>query len=111
MELELNYRTAKLVPWKRCRFCPSTLTLALQVFKSPREFTQHLRDFHCSKEGGSFVCRYGANRVCPSLPVEGVSDRDYEDHVARDHVSAISAMSTDGVTSTRTGRHHIQSFD
>ena len=33
------------------------------------------------------MCKYGKNGVCPSLPVEGVSDRDYEDHVARDHVA------------------------
>ncbi|XP_071079341.1 vacuolar protein sorting-associated protein 54-like [Haliotis cracherodii] len=69
------------VSWKKCVFCREAI-----VFKSPREFCQHLRDFHCSKEGGSYVCRYGMNGVCPSLPLEGVSDRDYEDHVARDHV-------------------------
>ena len=76
----------KLVPWKKCNVC-----LSQYIFKSPRSFTQHLRDFHCTKEGGSFVCRYGSHGVCPSLPVEGVSDRDYEDHVARDHVSTASA--------------------
>jgi hypothetical protein len=32
------------------------------------------------------VCRYGANGVCSSLPVEGVSDKDYEDHVLKHHV-------------------------
>lgn len=68
-------------PWKTCVVCRSGFG-----FKTPREFTQHLRDFHCSKEGGSFVCRYGMNGVCPSLPLEGVSDRDYDDHVSRDHV-------------------------
>ena len=46
----------------------------------------HLRDRHCSREGGSFVCRYGYNGVCSSLPVEGVSDEDYEDHVYKHHV-------------------------
>lgn len=55
----------------------------------------HLRDTHCSREGGSYVCRYGYNGVCSSLPVEGVSDEDYEDHVYRHHVfpnqSAIKA--------------------
>lgn len=69
--------------WKTCIVCRSISDLH---FKTAREFAQHLRDFHCSKEGGSFVCRYGMNGVCPSLPLEGVSDRDYEDHVARDHV-------------------------
>ncbi|KDR08332.1 Vacuolar protein sorting-associated protein 54, partial [Zootermopsis nevadensis] len=55
----------------------------------------HLRETHCSREGGSYVCRYGYNGVCSSLPVEGVSDEDYEDHVYRHHVfpnqSAIKA--------------------
>ncbi|KAK7104655.1 hypothetical protein V1264_019335 [Littorina saxatilis] len=68
-------------PWKTCVVCRSGYG-----FKTPREFAQHLRDFHCSKEGGSYVCRYGMNGVCPSLPLEGVSDRDYDDHVSRDHV-------------------------
>ena len=26
------------------------------------------------------------NGVCPSLPLEGVSDRDYDDHVIKDHI-------------------------
>ncbi|KAK6181724.1 hypothetical protein SNE40_009521 [Patella caerulea] len=69
------------VPWKKCLLCKETA-----AFKSPRDFCQHLRDFHCSKEGGSYVCRYGMNNVCQSLPVDGVSDKDYEDHVAKDHV-------------------------
>lgn len=50
-------------------------------------FSRHLREKHCSQEGGSFVCRYGTNGVCSSLPVEGVSDEDYEDHVLRHHAS------------------------
>jgi vacuolar protein sorting-associated protein 54 len=89
------------VPWKRCAVCPSdshpgpvcgpgasaSASASGFKFKSPREFCAHLREYHCTKEGGSFVCRYGMNRVCPSLPLEGVSDKDYEDHVARDHVA------------------------
>ncbi|KAK3092497.1 hypothetical protein FSP39_003642 [Pinctada imbricata] len=67
-------------PWKKCLLCET-------IFKSPNEFQRHLRDFHCSKEGGSYVCRYGANNICPSLPLEGVSDMDYENHIARDHVN------------------------
>ncbi|CAG5127416.1 unnamed protein product [Candidula unifasciata] len=67
--------------WKKCSVCQDSV-----FFKSPRDFSQHLRDFHCSKEGGSYVCRYGMNGVCPSLPLEGVSDRDYDDHVTRDHI-------------------------
>lgn len=43
----------------------------------------HLRDQHCSREGGSFVCLYGYNGVCTSLPVEGVSDKDYIAHAMK----------------------------
>ena len=34
------------------------------------------------------MCRYGANNICPSLPLEGVSDMDYENHISRDHIHA-----------------------
>jgi len=44
---------------------------------------RHLRDQHCSREGGSFVCLYGYNGVCTSLPVEGVSDKDYIAHAMK----------------------------
>lgn len=44
---------------------------------------RHLRDQHCSREGGSFVCLYGYNGVCTSLPVEGVSDKDYIAHATK----------------------------
>lgn len=44
---------------------------------------RHLRDQHCSREGGSFVCLYGYNEVCTSLPVEGVSDKDYIAHATK----------------------------
>ena len=47
---------------------------------------RHLRDRHCTREGGSYVCRYGYNGVCSSLPVEGVSDEDYEEHLYKHHV-------------------------
>ena len=50
------------------------------------QFIRHLRKDHCSREGGSFVCLYGYNGVCTSLPVEGVSDKDYEDHVVKHHI-------------------------
>ena len=46
----------------------------------------HLRSVHCSQEGGSFVCLYGENQVCSSLPVEGISDTDYEQHIYKHHV-------------------------
>jgi len=80
-----------VVSWKRCTLCwPSD---SAGPFRSPQDFCRHLRDYHCTREGGSFVCRYGMNGVCPSLPVEGVSDRDYEDHVVRDHVAGESYTS------------------
>lgn len=48
---------------------------------------RHLRDRHCTREGGSFVCRYGYKGVCASLPLDGVSDRDYEAHVIKIHMN------------------------
>lgn len=45
----------------------------------------HLRERHSTQEGGSFVCRYGPNGVCPSLPLDGVDDRDFEAHIQRCH--------------------------
>lgn len=56
---------------------------------------RHLRERHCTKEGGSYVCRYGYNGVCNSLPLDGVSDRDYESHVQRHHTSKMSQSSRD----------------
>lgn len=67
-------------PWQSCAICSDKI-----FFRTPREFSSHLRQAHCTKEGGSFVCRYGKNGVCPSLPVEGVSDIDYEAHVKKNH--------------------------
>lgn len=67
-------------PWQSCAICSDKI-----FFRTPREFSSHLRQLHCTKEGGSFVCHYGKNGVCPSLPVEGVSDKDYEDHVRKNH--------------------------
>lgn len=48
---------------------------------------RHLRDRHCTREGGSFICRYGYKGVCASLPIDGVSDRDYEAHVIKYHMT------------------------
>lgn len=53
-------------------------------------FYRHLRERHCTQEGGSYVCRYGYNGVCASLPMDGVNDRDYESHVTKYHVNQIS---------------------
>lgn len=90
--------------WKKCIVCRKT-----GAFKLPTEFAHHLRNFHCSKEGGSYVCRYGVNEVCPSLPLEGVSDKDYEDHVARDHVYNGSDYRRGGVglRMTQMGHGHM----
>ncbi|KAI1719601.1 vacuolar protein sorting-associated protein 54 [Ditylenchus destructor] len=66
-------------PAQRCVLCRVTFT-------SDRQFIAHLRSDHCSKEGGSFVCRFGPNGVCQSLPLEGVSDDDYEKHVLKFHL-------------------------
>lgn len=60
------------------------------LFKSPLEFVQHLRERHMTREGGSFVCRFGPNGICHSLPIEGVSDRDYEEHILKHHVQPSS---------------------
>ncbi|RZF39652.1 hypothetical protein LSTR_LSTR001173 [Laodelphax striatellus] len=63
-----------------CAYCSST------SFNQLPDFVKHLRQKHCTQEGGSFVCRYGDNRVCCTLPVEGVNDVDYEQHIYRHHV-------------------------
>ncbi|BES94082.1 Vacuolar protein [Nesidiocoris tenuis] len=67
--------------WTLCNFCDRA------EFQSMDKFVRHLRDQHCTQEGGSYVCRYGDNGVCWTLPVEGVSDSDYEKHVLRHHVT------------------------
>lgn len=82
--------------WSMCLVCDNKFS-----FETPREFAKHLRTEHCSKEGGSFVCRYGRNGVCPSLPVEGVSDVDYEAHVEKNHIG--TALQTETVTPGATG--------
>ena len=69
--------------WAMCLVCEGKFR-----FDTPQDFVRHLRSEHCTKEGGSFVCRYGRNGVCPSLPVEGVSDVDYEAHVEKHHVGS-----------------------
>ncbi|XP_073822897.1 VPS54 subunit of GARP complex scat [Musca autumnalis] len=72
---------AGLNSWESCYYCPR------ENFKAVNEFVKHLRERHCTREGGSYVCRYGFNGVCPSLPLDGVSDRDYDAHVAKYHVN------------------------
>jgi len=79
-------------PWQSCAICSDKI-----FFRTPREFSVHLRQAHCTKEGGSFVCRYGKNGVCPSLPVEGVSDKDYEAHVKKNHTKLEEGKSSETV--------------
>ncbi|KAH8334535.1 hypothetical protein KR059_011244 [Drosophila kikkawai] len=67
--------------WQSCYYCTR------EHFKTISDFVNHLRTRHCTREGGSFVCRYGFNGVCASLPLDGVSDRDYDAHVAKYHVN------------------------
>ncbi|XP_039284111.1 vacuolar protein sorting-associated protein 54 isoform X1 [Nilaparvata lugens] len=64
-----------------CAYCPSS------SFNQLPDFVKHLGEKHCTREGGSFVCRYGDNRVCCTLPVEGVNGADYEQHIHRHHVA------------------------
>ncbi|XP_026680076.1 vacuolar protein sorting-associated protein 54-like, partial [Diaphorina citri] len=58
-------------------------------------FFRHLRENHCKKEGGSYVCTYAENNVCSSLPIEGVNDNDYEKHVYKHHAMSNTNTSTD----------------
>ncbi|CAI4223266.1 unnamed protein product [Auanema sp. JU1783] len=64
-------------------------------FYDGAEFARHLRVVHSTKEGGSFVCRYGENNVCQKLPLEGVSDVDYEAHIRRFHTCGIHPYCVD----------------
>ena len=68
--------------WNKCDNCLNNDL----VFESAAQFGHHLRDVHSTREGGSYVCRYGPNNICASLPVEGVSDRDYESHIVKCHI-------------------------
>ncbi|XP_003370101.1 putative vacuolar protein sorting-associated protein 54, partial [Trichinella spiralis] len=77
-------------------------------FKSAAELVDPVRTMHCTKEGGSYICqnfiftlqesaalnvvkqrvllRYGPYNVSRSLPVEGVADKDYEEHIRKVHL-------------------------
>ncbi|KAG8190353.1 hypothetical protein JTE90_022002 [Oedothorax gibbosus] len=71
---------SSVAAWKRCNLCSDI------SFKSAQDFRLHLRQNHCKKEGGSYVCCYGKHNICSSLPLEGVNDQDYEFHVVKHHV-------------------------
>ncbi|OTF80630.1 vacuolar protein sorting-associated protein 54-like protein [Euroglyphus maynei] len=75
--------------WKRCEFCAND-----ETFSSPFHFGNHLRTYHSKIEGGSHVCSYGPNAMCPLLPYEGVSGRDYETHVAKCHIFPTTTTQT-----------------
>ena len=68
-------------PWRNCLYCKQQ-----QIFSYANDFRQHLRNLHCSKEGGSFICQYGRNNVCSNLPLEGVNEKDYLTHVDKIHI-------------------------
>ncbi|EJW76648.1 hypothetical protein WUBG_12444 [Wuchereria bancrofti] len=77
---------------RQCDLC----TRDVKKLSNRFEFAQHLRAVHCTREGGSFICRYGPNGVCQTLPLEGVSDRDYEAHIRKCHASFVFDKQTDG---------------
>lgn len=87
--------------WTKCTVCINKQF----TFTSATQFAQHLRDYHCTKEGGSFVCRFGENDICSSLPLEGVSDQDYEAHIAKCHIFPKKNLST----STTSQKNNISS--
>lgn len=79
--LWLLWSTMNEKPWSRCHLCAGEPN-----FTSASQFGNHLRQCHSKKEGGSHVCLFGPNSMCPLLPYEGVSDRDYESHIAKCHI-------------------------
>lgn len=70
----------------QCKHCHANFQ-----FSNAIDFARHLEEAHSIKEGGSYICRYGNNDVCSSLPLEGVSDQDYKDHVMKKHVNVSSS--------------------
>ncbi|CDW55500.1 hypothetical protein TTRE_0000377201 [Trichuris trichiura] len=82
----MSYDPPPLASEHSCQLCPGRIS-----FQSALEFIEHLRASHCKREGGSFICRYGPYSTCSALPVEGVSDEDYEEHVKKVHLAAAPA--------------------
>ncbi|GMS81607.1 hypothetical protein PENTCL1PPCAC_3782, partial [Pristionchus entomophagus] len=72
---------------RKCSYCSSKTE-----YYDASEFGRHLRVAHSTKEGGSFVCKYGENGVCPHFPPEGVADYDYEAHLRKFHTVADIAL-------------------
>eukprot|EP00080_Pristionchus_pacificus_P014630 PDM74650.1 hypothetical protein PRIPAC_42006 [Pristionchus pacificus] len=84
---------------RKCSYCSSKTE-----YYDASEFGRHLRVAHSTKEGGSFVCKYGENGVCPHFPPEGVSDYDYEAHLRKFHtVADIALRPESGGKTTTTG--------
>lgn len=98
---------------RHCGICPPSIIISDRF-----EFAHHLRQVHCTKEGGSFICRYGPNGVCQTLPLEGVSDRDYEVHLRKYHTNvavldkkfALNAPSSEEIASTMSKTFTVHSF-
>jgi len=86
------------VAWKKCLVCKD------QQFKNPREFCGHLRDFHRSKEGDSFICRYDVNGFCSTLPVEG---SDYDNHITRMHAAGTTKPVSSGGACAAAGQPSV----
>ncbi|KAF2351243.1 hypothetical protein FHG87_018000 [Trinorchestia longiramus] len=72
-------------------------------FAQSTSFKRHLRQHHCKVEGGSFVCLYGTNGVCASLPLEGVNATDYVQHVLRQHLQTRVPSFTGAASMTEQG--------
>ena len=64
--------------WKLCSLCSVS-------FKKAGEYIEHLHTRHCMRQKDLFICRYGDRGVCSSSPASGVSEKDYDCHVAKDH--------------------------
>ncbi|PAV62881.1 hypothetical protein WR25_23777 [Diploscapter pachys] len=80
---------------RECAYCFPRLE-----FFDSSELARHLRSIHATKEGGSYVCRYGENNVCQKLPLEGVSDVDYEAHIRRFHTQNVNGTDTRQISRT-----------
>ncbi|XP_047133571.1 vacuolar protein sorting-associated protein 54 isoform X1 [Hydra vulgaris] len=66
---------------RKCLYCKQQ-----QYFSYADDFRNHLKNLHCGKEGGSFVCQYGRNNVCSILPIEGANEKEYLTHIEKVHI-------------------------
>ncbi|KAK6041200.1 hypothetical protein COOONC_21295 [Cooperia oncophora] len=66
---------------RECELCLPRLK-----FHDQAHFARHLRVVHDKRRRiRTFASHYGENNVCQKLPLEGVSDDDYETHIRRVH--------------------------